>query len=240
MIRVFIGYDPREPVAYHVCANSIIRNSSEPVAIAPLALNLLAPLYKEKHKDGSNDFIYSRFLVPYLCDFSGWAIYLDGDMIVRGDIADLFAERDEWKAAMVVRHPPYTTKARRKYLGAKNQNYPRKNWSSVILWNCGHYHNRMLTPDKVAKMKGAELHRFSWLQDERLGALPREWNWLDTEYERKETASLVHYTLGTPCFRDYAACDHADLWHDELLYAMGAQSETATEIAERAAIRVNP
>jgi lipopolysaccharide biosynthesis glycosyltransferase len=132
-IPIFIGYDPREAIAYHVCANSIIRNSSVPVSIIPLALNNFKD-YTETHTDGSNQFIYSRFLVPYLMDFQGQAIFMDGDMIVRGDIAELWALRDLGKDVQVVKHD-YKTRMTEKYLGAKNENYPRKIWSSVILWN---------------------------------------------------------------------------------------------------------
>ena len=115
MIPVFIGYDPREAIAFHVCANSIIRQASQPVAIIPLALNLLQD-YTETHTDGSNQFIYSRFLVPHLQRFSGQAIFIDGDMIVRGDIAELWNLRDLTKDVQVVKHD-YKTKMTEKYLG---------------------------------------------------------------------------------------------------------------------------
>ena len=130
-IPIFIGYDPREAIAYHTCANSIIRHASKPVSIIPLALNLFDD-YKETHTDGSNHFIYSRFLVPHLMDYIGWAIFMDGDMIVRDDIVKLWELREADKDVMVVKHN-YETKMTTKYLGAKNENYPRKNWSSVIL-----------------------------------------------------------------------------------------------------------
>jgi lipopolysaccharide biosynthesis glycosyltransferase len=164
--------------------------------------------------DGSNDFIYSRFLVPYLCGWSGHAIFLDGDMVVNSDITELWAMRSSWYAAQVVKHD-YKTKVPRKYLGNKNEDYPKKNWSSVILWNCGHYGNRMLTPDHVQKQTGAHLHRFEWLQEERVGELPKEWNWLATEYPDNDQAKLIHYTLGTPCFPEYKSAPMAEHWHLE-------------------------
>lgn len=213
MIRVFVGYDPREPIAYHACVSSIIRNCSEPVSITPLALTMLND-YTESHTDGSNQFIYSRFLVPRMCDYSGHALYIDGDMIVKGDLAELWAMRDPTKGVQVVKHD-YKTKQSKKYLGAKNEDYPRKNWSSVILWNCAHTPNRDLTPEYVQKSTGAHLHRFAWLPDDRIGELPREWNWLVDEYEHNDNAKLLHYTLGTPCFDDYANCDHSAEWHQE-------------------------
>jgi lipopolysaccharide biosynthesis glycosyltransferase len=212
-IPVFVGYDPREAIAYHVCANSIIRNSSQPVAIVPVALNLFRD-YSETHTDGSNHFIYTRFLVPYLCDFTGHAIFIDGDMIVRGDIGELWAQRDASKDVQVVKHD-YKTRMPVKYLGAKNEDYPRKNWSSVILWNCNSFPNRKLTPDFVQHATGSELHRFSWLDDSRIGELPPEWNWLPDEYGPNADAKLLHYTLGTPCFQEFADTPQGNEWHRE-------------------------
>jgi lipopolysaccharide biosynthesis glycosyltransferase len=212
-IPVYIGYDPREAIAYHTCANSIIRNSSRPVAIVPIALNLFKE-YNETHTDGSNHFIYTRFLVPYLNDFTGHAIFIDGDMIVRGDIAELWDLRDVSKDVQVVKHD-YQTRMAEKYLGAKNENYPRKNWSSVILWNCNSFPNRRLMPDFVQRSTGAELHRFTWLEDERIGELPREWNWLPDEYGPNTDAKLLHYTLGTPCFQEFADTPQGNEWHRE-------------------------
>jgi lipopolysaccharide biosynthesis glycosyltransferase len=212
-IPIFVGYDPREAIAYHTCVNSIIRNSSQPVAIVPVALNLFQD-YAETHTDGSNHFIYTRFLVPYLCDFSGHAIFIDGDMIVRSDIAELWNMRDPERSVQVVKHD-YKTRMPIKYLGAKNEDYPRKNWSSVILWNCASFSNRKLTPEFVQRSTGAELHRFTWLDDERVGELPREWNWLPDEYGPNADAKLLHYTLGTPCFQEFADTPQGSEWHRE-------------------------
>jgi lipopolysaccharide biosynthesis glycosyltransferase len=212
-IPVFIGYDPREAIAYHVCANSIIRNSSQPVAIVPVALNLFKE-YSETHTDGSNHFIYTRFLVPYLQDYTGHAIFIDGDMIVRGDIAELWNMRDHTCDVQVVKHD-YQTRMPVKYLGAKNENYPRKNWSSVILWNCASFPNRKLTPDFVQHNTGSFLHRFSWLDDARIGELPPAWNWLPDEYGPNADAKLLHYTLGTPCFQEFADTPQGNEWHRE-------------------------
>lgn len=216
MITVFIGYDPREAIAYHVCSNSIIRNSTKPVAIVPLALNNLRD-YAETHVDGSNQFIYSRFLVPSLMNYDGWALFIDGDMILRDDIDRLWALRDATKAVQCVHHS-YETKMETKYLGASNQNYPRKNWSSVVLWNCSHPANREVTPEMIQKSTGSYLHRFTWLPDELIGELPVEWNWLPDEFGSNEDASLLHYTLGTPCFHDFALTPMADEWHRERMH----------------------
>ncbi len=213
MIPVFIGYDPREAVAYHVCTNSIIRHSSQPVSLCPLALNILKG-YEEKHTDGSNHFIYSRFLVPHLMNYKGWAIFMDGDMLLREDINTLWNFRDDSKAVMVVKHN-YKTKMATKYLGAKNEDYPRKNWSSVILWNCGHPANKQITPEFIQNATGAQLHRFTWLDDSLVGDLPLEWNWLPDEYGANQDAKLLHYTLGTPSFQEFATTPMGDEWHRE-------------------------
>jgi lipopolysaccharide biosynthesis glycosyltransferase len=216
-IPIFVGYDPREAVAYHTCANSIIRQASQPVAIIPLALNLFTD-YTETHTDGSNQFIYSRFLVPHLMGYSGWAIFIDGDMIVRDDIVKLWNLRQDNKDVMVVKHN-YKTRMTEKYLGAKNEDYPRKNWSSVILWNCANHPNKKLTPAFVQKATGAELHRFTWIEDHRIGELPPEWNWLPDEYGTNPNAKLLHYTLGTPCFHEFATTPQGDEWHREHMLA---------------------
>jgi lipopolysaccharide biosynthesis glycosyltransferase len=216
-IPIFIGYDPREAVAYHTCANSIIRQASQPVAIIPLALNLFND-YTETHTDGSNQFIYSRFLVPHLMGYTGHAIFMDGDMIVRGDIAELWEQRSGFYDVQVVKHD-YKTKMTEKYLGSKNEDYPRKNWSSVILWNCNSHPNRRLTPEFVQKATGAQLHRFTWIEDNRIGKLPMEWNWLPDEYGPNLDAKLLHYTLGTPCFHEFATTPQGDEWHREHMLA---------------------
>ena len=216
MINIFIGYDHREAIAYHVCANSIIRHSSKPISLTPLALKNMQD-YEEKHTDGSNQFIYSRFLVPHLMEYKGWAIFMDGDMLVRDDIEKLWALRDDSKAVMVVKHD-YKTKMTEKYLGAKNENYPRKNWSSVILWNCSHTANKVVTPEFIETATGAQLHRFTWLADELIGELPKVWNWLPDEFGANQDAKLLHYTLGTPCFHDFATTPMGDEWHRERIY----------------------
>ena len=210
-IKLVVGFDQRESVAYHTFCQSIIEHASAPLTFIPLAINSLKE-YKEVHADGSNDFIYSRFLTPYLNNFEGWAIFADGDMICQGDIKELWNLRDESKALLVVKHN-YQTKASKKYLGNVNENYPRKNWSSVILWNCSHPKHRILTPEFIAKQPGSYLHRFSWLDDSDIGELPKEWNWLAIEYPENKNAKLIHYTLGTPCFKEYKDSEMASIWY---------------------------
>ena len=137
-INIVVGFDQREPVAYHTFTQSVIDKSSLPVMFIPLAINTLQG-YQETHSDKSNDFVYSRFLTPYLNEFKGWAIFADGDMICQADIKELWDLKDETKALLVVKHN-YQTKAHHKYLGNINQDYPRKNWSNDS--NCLHNSSR--------------------------------------------------------------------------------------------------
>ena len=211
MLDIFIGYDEREALAYHVCCDSIIKNASCPVRFHPLSLGMF-PEYVEDHEDGSNSFIYTRFLVPWLMGYKGQALFIDGDMVLRGDLLDIF-EDDYEHAVSVVKHN-YKTKYPVKYLGNKNEDYPRKNWSSVMLFNCGHPYNKVLTPDFIRSKSGAYLHRFSWLPDELIGELGSMWNCLVLEREVKDEDVLLHYTIGTPCFEEYKDCQDSQYWHE--------------------------
>ena len=205
-MRIFVGYDENESIGFHVCTQSLIRNSSKPVSITALGGN---------KRDGSNNFTYDRFLVPYLCDFKGWALWIDGaDMLVLGDVNEI--KPPELGCAVYVVKHDYKTKHPRKYVGtsieADNSDYPRKNWSSVILWDCGHYMNKWLYPSFINEHDGSYLHRFGWLPDERVGELPIEWNWLADEYGENEEAKILHWTAGIPGFTHYAHTPHAPLW----------------------------
>ena len=211
-IKIVVGFDQREAIAYHTFSQSVLEKSSLPVLFLPLSINTLKG-YKETHNDKSNDFVYSRFLTPYLHNFEGWAIFADGDMVCQSDIKELWDLRDETKALQVVMHD-YKTKFNQKYLGNTNENYPRKNWSSLILWNCSHPKHKVLTPDFISSQTGKYLHRFSWLDDEDIGELPIDWNWLAIEYPDNPKAKIIHYTLGTPCFKDYRNTEMAVTWHE--------------------------
>lgn len=214
MIVVFIGYDARESIAFHVLEQSIIDNTTAPVAIIPLASRMLRNF--DGQRDGTNSFIYSRFLVPELCDYDGWALYMDSDMLLRDDLLKLWDMRDSSKAVMVVQHD-YHTKHKRKLIGTPmecdNQDYPRKNWSSLMMWNCGHPQNRILTREFVSESPGSVLHRFQWLKDDEIGSLPVTWNHLVGEYEANDEANMVHFTYGAPCFSHYRKCDYSTEWH---------------------------
>ena len=167
-------------------------------------------------RDGTNQFIYSRYLIPSLLNFQGYAIFCDGDMIVTDDIYKLLELRDPDKAVQVVKHD-YTTDHPLKYIGTPLQNsnidYPRKNWSSVTIWNCGHPSNRVLTKKFVSEASGAVLHRFQWLHDDEIGELPVEWNHLVGEYPANPGAKLYHHTLGSPGFEFYRECESSKEWN---------------------------
>lgn len=208
MIRIFTGFDQRESCGWHAFAQSVIERTSAPFSLSPISDS--AP------RDGTNAFTYARFLVPNFCGFSGWAIFVDGaDMIAMADLRELWEMRDSSHAVKVVKHS-YQTKFPRKYIGTEmesaNADYPRKNWSSVILWNCGHRLNRQLTPEFVAEQPGSFLHRFSWLPDNAVGELPAEWNWLADEYGANTAAKLLHWTAGIPGINAYARSPHAQAW----------------------------
>lgn len=213
-LRVFVGFDNREPIAYHVCAHSILRRASEPIAIIPLALSSLKRFTRPRGPAESTEFTYSRFMVPHLCNYDGLALFLDCDMLVQADLNELFlyplAEPD--KAVWCVQHD-YVPKQSIKMDGCLQSRYPRKNWSSFMLLDCakcGH-----LTPEIVNEATGAYLHRFAWLDDAQIGALPATWNHLVGEFEPKPDAKVLHYTNGGPWFDTCHDVDHADLWRAE-------------------------
>lgn len=216
MIRVFIGYDAREAVAYSVLAHSVNRRASEPVMIAPLMLSQLGVLmWRERHPLQSTDFSFSRFLVPYLCGFEGWAIFMDCDMLVLDDIAELWRLRDDRYAVMCVHHH-HVPKEDTKFLGAAQTRYEKKNWSSVMLLNCARC--TALTPDYVNNASGLDLHRFHWLAgDHEIGEIPHAWNHLVDYDPQRPIAEIsnLHYTIGGPYFDAYRNCGYAAEWFAE-------------------------
>jgi lipopolysaccharide biosynthesis glycosyltransferase len=200
MKTIFIGYDPRQPVSYHTLAHSIIKRASEPVAIAPLRIEAIAGLKRE----GLTPFTYSRFLVPYLMDFQGLALFLDADQIVLGDVAELFALADGKSAVQVAKNPVHQFE-----------------WASVMLFDCAHEGNRCLTPEYVNKTN-QNLHKIGWLNANEVGDLPLEWNQLVGYDEPNPDAKLVHFTQGIPFWDECKGCEYSDEWwaeYDELVSA---------------------
>lgn len=216
MLRVFIGFDPKEAVAFNVLQYSILRRASRPVSVTPLALSQLDGwMWRDRNPLQSTDFSFSRFLTPALSEFSGWSLFIDCDMLVLDDIATLFALADDRYAVQVIKHDHRPLEAE-KFLGAVQTKYEKKNWSSVMLFNNAKC--RALTPDYVNSASGLDLHQFKWLGDDGLiGELPHRWGHL-VDYDPKtpaEQLSLIHYTIGGPYFDDYKECGYADLWADE-------------------------
>jgi hypothetical protein len=213
-IRLFTGYDARESIGWHTFLQSVAELCGPEVAVTSLS----AP-----QRDGSNAFTYARFKIPLLMDYDGFAIFVDGsDMLLRADIAELWALRDDTKAVQVVKHD-YQTRHARKYIGTEmetaNDDYPRKNWSSVIIWNCGHvahFDNRTA----IEYGDGKYLHRFGWLKDEEIGELPVEWNWLADEYGHNPEAKLLHWTAGHPGFYHYKNAPHSGEWETSVRNVM--------------------
>jgi lipopolysaccharide biosynthesis glycosyltransferase len=204
MIRLFAGYDQREAVGFHVFASSVIRRASAPVAIT--AVQDVGPT------DGSNTFTYARYKVAEMCGFKGWAIFADAcDMLCLGDIAELWDLQDERCAVQVVKHS-YNTRNPLKYLGTpmlcRNLDYPRKNWSSLMLINCAASEWRLCEA-------GMKAHLFTGFSEERIGALPPTWNCLVDEGQPHEDAKLLHWTTGIPGFSLYNAACRAEDWHAE-------------------------
>ena len=209
MINVFIGFDEGEKVSYHILSESIRRQSSVPVSITPLCLSNIPEFKRELQPNQSTEFAFSRFLVPYLSDYKGWSLFLDSDMMFRDDIKNLWDMIDKDKSIMCCKHD-YVPKQNVKFRGAKNEPFPKKNWSSFMLMN--NERCKMLTKEFVETATGLELHQFKWTHEENVGELPLEWNWLVGEYDYNKNAKNVHWTLGGPYFKDYAKSDYADEW----------------------------
>lgn len=195
MLKVFIGYDPRQPVSYNVLQQSIMRNSTKPVSITGLVLEQL-PL----KRTGLTPFTYTRFLVPYLCNYEGWGLFLDSDMLVEGDIAELFSYQDDRYSVMV------------------SKNKHKFEWASVILYNCSKC--KILTPEYIETAQ--KLHTMDWLLEGQIGNLPPEWNHLVGYDTPRENPKLVHFTQGNPCFPETIDSEHSEKWHAEHQFSNSA------------------
>ena len=215
MINCFIGYDSKEKVAFNTLAYSILRNSTKPVSITPIYLpNLRDDFVRERNNLSSTEFSFSRFIVPHLMNYKGWAVFMDCDQLMLGDIAELWRLRDDKYAVQLCKHN-YTPKEDKKFLGQVQTKYDKKNWSSFMLMNCNKCHE--LTPDYVNSATGLQLHQFKWLESEELiGELPLEWNWLVDEpgYNTKSKVNNIHFTKGGPWFKEYAGCSYSETWNE--------------------------
>lgn len=226
MIRVFIGYDKVEAAAYHTLCHSIWRHASVPVSITPIVLKQLPELGRPRDPMQSNEFAFSRWLVPYLCEFKGKAIFMDCDMLFTQDIKELWDSADDKYSVQVVKHV-HVPKEKVKFLGAKQTVYEKKNWSSVMLFNNSKCRN--LTLQYVNEANGLDLHQFKWLVDEGLiGDLNPKWNHLVDYQENKPISEIanLHYTTGGPYFKSYYNCSYGREWWDEFTLMNHVQEGT--------------
>ena len=226
-LKVYIGWDSREEIAYEVARKTLLENASIDVEVYPIRLQDLVDegLYtREIDPLASTEFTYSRFLTPRLNGYKGWALFCDCDFMFFSDVAKLLEYKDPSKAVSCVQHD-YTPKDTVKMDGQAQTLYPRKNWSSFMLFNCAHPSTRKLTAEAVNQESGAYLHRMQWAADDEIGALPTEWNWLEGWNEKPATGfpHAVHYTSGGPWFENYQDVEYADIWkkHEQEIYKSG-------------------
>jgi lipopolysaccharide biosynthesis glycosyltransferase len=218
-LKIFIGWDSREDIAYQVAKQSIKDTATIPVEIIPLKQKNLRKdkvYWRDEDKLASTEFTFTRFLVPHLADYKGWALFIDCDFVALDDVKRLYKQRDDKYAIMCAQHD-YTPKEGTKMDGKKQLNYPRKNWSSMMLINCGHPSNAQLTKELVndKKITGKYLHRFSWLDDSEIGKISHEWNWLVGWYKEPQDGKpkFLHYTEGGPWFEEYYNCEYASEYY---------------------------
>ena len=233
MLKVFIGYDSYEIVAYHTCVQSLLDNVSDPVEIIPIKLDHLRGVYqKDRHETQSTEFSMTRFLPPFLSKYDGISIFVDCDVIFRADPHELLAYPIAYpdKAVFVVKHD-YTPSSTIKFLNQVQSKYKKKNWSSVMVFN--NEHCRALTPSYVNEASGLELHQFKWLEsDDLIGELPCEWNHLVGEYKANPDAKIAHFTRGTPCFADLDEQEYSDEWFGYMRIATSAK-EASFEVMQK-------
>jgi lipopolysaccharide biosynthesis glycosyltransferase len=228
--QVFVGYDTREDIAYQVCEYSIKRYDPD-INIVPLIQQELRQkkiYWREIDKLASTEFTFTRFLVPHLMNYKGWALFIDCDIVFLEDVKNLFSLADDKYAVMCVKHD-FKPKPGLKMDGQVQTVYPRKNWSSVVLWNCAHPSNEKISVDSVnnPNYDGAFFHRFSWLKDEEIGELPCDWNWLVGWYKGGDgTPRAIHYTEGGPWFKNYRSCEFNQQWKECLQEMMLQSPET--------------
>lgn len=249
MFNAFVGWDRRERAAYMVCVHSLLRHATVPLDLRILHEPHLRAtgLYRRptEERDGqlwdaisdapmSTEFAISRFLIPLLADWRGWALFCDPDFYWRADVAELFALADPRTALLCVKHDHRPREAL-KMDGQAQTAYPRKNWSSLMLWNCAHPAHRALTLETVNSLPGRDLHRFCWLDDALIGALPPEWNWLVGVSEPAAEIKAAHFTLGTPDYPGCAGVPLAEEWRAELAQVESPGVDSPTGVVASAA-----
>lgn len=207
-MNVVVGYDSKNIIATYTAVDSILEHASKPVKFTFLNKNTLNVFVRERGKYDSTEFSISRFLTPYLCDYQGWSLYIDNDVIVKSDISYLFDNIDDRYDVMVVKHD-HNPKNDVKFLGNVQTKYERKNWSSVIMFNNSRCTN--LTPDVVNSADGLYLHQFRWASS--IGSIDNSWNVL-AGITKSDRPNIIHYTDGMPYLKEAINCDYADEWID--------------------------
>ena len=229
-LKIYVGWDSREDIAWQVCRHSILRHASRPVEIYPLKQPMLRELglYTRDKDNAATEFSITRFLTPWLSAHDGWSIFVDCDFLFTDDVWKILDEIEPGKALHVVQHD-YTPVNAVKMDGKQQTVYPRKNWSSFMLFDAAHPKVRALTPEVVNTASPAHLHRFEWLEDDEIGALDLKWNFLEGEYAKPaQTPVCIHYTNGGPWFENWQDVDFGDLWQAERdLYLAKASASAA-------------
>ncbi len=218
-LNIYIGYDSKEDIAYRICKYSILKRTNSNLRVISLKLYELISnklYYRNIDPLASTEFTYSRFLVPFLNNYEGWALFCDCDFIFFEDVSKIIKNLDDSKAIYCVQHD-YTPKEKHKMDGQKQTIYPRKNWSSFILYNCSHPSNKNLSIDTVNSETGSFLHQFKWLKDNEIGSLDERWNWLEgwTSNHNNKKPYAVHYTRGGPWFDEWQDVEFANEWIKE-------------------------
>jgi len=220
VVRIFIGFDKRESLASAVLQHSIRARSSIPLSFSLLDRQNLKGIYdRPRGEYESTDFSISRFIVPYLCNYEGWAVFMDCDMICLGDIVELaryMTLANRWNQAVQVVKHDYIPHSQTKFLSQPQAQYERKNWSSLMIFNNALCRN--LTPEVVNSQPGLWLHRFNWTTDDKIGEIPKKWNYLVGEADQcpTEEARMIHFTNGGPWIKGYENCEFSGTWRDEL------------------------
>lgn len=219
-MKIFVGWDSREDIAFKVCESTLLKHTSIPLEIKPIKQSEMRDrnLYWREHDPlSSTEFTFTRFLVPYLAGYDGWAVFMDCDFLWRGDVSTVLDYCDNQKSVMVVKHN-YNPPEKRKMDGAVQTQYPRKNWSSFMLINCGHPDvKKNLTLDTVNSATGLYLHRLQWTENKHIGELPIAYNYLEGWHDKNDCPNplAVHFTRGGPWFRDYMNVEYGDEWIKE-------------------------
>jgi lipopolysaccharide biosynthesis glycosyltransferase len=226
MRKIFIGYTSYQDVVYQVAKHSIERHS-EDISCFPIVQQSLRDLgiyTRDKDIGGSTEFSITRFLTPWLAGYNGWVLFCDNDILALTDLNELFEMADDKYAVMCVKHK-YKPSLNTKLDGQTQTVYPRKNWSSVVLWNCSHPKNQLITPELVNNVSPLFLHRFMWLDDSEIGELSVNWNWLVgwNKSSNKGEEKMLHFTEGGPYFRNYQNVEYGDLWKNEFFLMSGRE-----------------